>query len=137
MNFNIIIGTLEIRGSSILIHIRIYLVQEFGLILQVNTKYTTHCMSISPAKRFVNLCQYGTRLRSGLLMNSMSWMLRGIKPEMIDIDDKTEFRYELLNWLQDMEMEFSNSRMFEERIQLCNDAIELLACQEDSQDTPD
>lgn len=57
-----------------------------------------------------------------------------IKPEMIDIDDKTDFRYELFNWLQDMEMEFSNSRMFEERIQFCNDVIELFAWQEDSPD---
>lgn len=57
-----------------------------------------------------------------------------IKPEMIDVDDKTEFRYELYNWLQDMEMEYSNSRMFEERIHFCNDVIELFAWQEDSPD---
>ena len=57
-----------------------------------------------------------------------------IKPELIDIDDKTEFRYELFNWLQDMEMEFSNSRMFQERIQFCQEVIELFAWQEDSSD---
>ena len=57
-----------------------------------------------------------------------------IKPEMIDIDDKTEFRYELFNWLQDMEIEFANTRMFQERIQFCSDVIELFAWQEDSAD---
>jgi tetratricopeptide (TPR) repeat protein len=57
-----------------------------------------------------------------------------VKPELIDIDDKTEFRYELYNWLQDMEMAFSNTRMFQERIQFCKDVIELFAWQEDSAD---
>lgn len=56
------------------------------------------------------------------------------KPEAIDIDDKTEFRYDLYNWLQDMEMEFSNAGMFQERIQFCKDVIELFAWQEDSSD---
>jgi uncharacterized protein YecA (UPF0149 family) len=57
-----------------------------------------------------------------------------IKPELMDIDDKTEFRYELYNWMQDMEMEFSNTRMCQERIEFCRDVIDLFAWQEDSPD---
>lgn len=57
-----------------------------------------------------------------------------IKPELIDIDDKTDFKYDFFNWLQDMEMEFNNARKFEERIHFCMDVIDLFAWQEDSPD---
>lgn len=57
-----------------------------------------------------------------------------IKPELIDIDDETEFKYELFNWLQDMEMEFHNSGLYEERIRFCQDVIDLFAWKDDSAD---
>lgn len=55
-----------------------------------------------------------------------------IKPEIIDVDDGTDFKYELFNWIQDMEIEFSNSRRYRERILFCQDVIDLFAWKEDT-----
>jgi len=57
-----------------------------------------------------------------------------IKPELIDIDDKMDFKYDLFNWLQDIEMEFQNAKKYEELICFCRDVIDLFAWQEDSPD---
>lgn len=57
-----------------------------------------------------------------------------VKPELVEIDDETDFKYELYNWLQDMEMEFHNSRLYEERIQFCQEVMDLFAWKEDSAD---
>lgn len=57
-----------------------------------------------------------------------------IKPEILDVDDKTNYKYELFNWLQDIEIEFGNVKMHEEKIKFCKDILELFAWQEDSPD---
>lgn len=57
-----------------------------------------------------------------------------LKPEIMDVDDKTEFKYEFYNLFQDMEMQFSNAKMYKERIRFCRDAISLFAWNEDSAD---
>jgi len=57
-----------------------------------------------------------------------------IKPELTDIDEQTDYKYDLFNWLQDMEMEFGNARKDEEQIQFCKDVLDLFSWRVDCSD---
>jgi len=57
-----------------------------------------------------------------------------IKPEILDVDEKQITNMNWFNWLQDIEIEFGNVEMHEEKIKFCKDILELFAWQEDSPD---
>lgn len=57
-----------------------------------------------------------------------------IKPELIDVDEQTDYKYELYNWIGDMEITFMNSRMYEEAITYFSELIDLFAWEKESCD---
>lgn len=57
-----------------------------------------------------------------------------IKPELIDVDEQTDYKYEFYNWIGDMEITFMNSRMYEEAITYFSELIDLFAWEEESCD---
>lgn len=56
------------------------------------------------------------------------------KPSLVEVDEATDFAYELHNWLQDMEMELGNAKENEKRITFCREVLDLFDWEEDSPD---
>lgn len=57
-----------------------------------------------------------------------------VKPDLFNVDEKTKFKYEFFNWFQDMEMIFTNSRRYEERLKVSQDMIELFSWESERPD---
>lgn len=57
-----------------------------------------------------------------------------IKPELIALDEQTDNGYDLYNWIEDMELTFMNSRMYEEAITYFNEILDLFAWEKESCD---
>lgn len=57
-----------------------------------------------------------------------------IKPELIDLDEWTDNKYDLYNWIEDMELAFMNSKMYEEAIIYFNEILDLFAWEKESGD---
>jgi len=47
------------------------------------------------------------------------------KPAIMDVDEATDFEYEIYNWFQDIEMELGNAKEHDKRIVFCHEVIDL------------
>lgn len=56
------------------------------------------------------------------------------KPSILNVDEATDFTYQIYNWLQDMEMELGNAKEYEKRINFCKEVLELFTWDLDSPD---
>ncbi|BBF42763.1 protein export cytoplasm protein SecA ATPase RNA helicase [Lachnospiraceae bacterium KM106-2] len=46
-------------------------------------------------------------------------------PEFSKLDEKTEFKYGIMNWLEDIERELGNAGKYQERVQFCKEVLSL------------
>lgn len=49
-----------------------------------------------------------------------------IKPSVSDLDEATDYEYDLMAWLEDMEMELYSAGEHEKRLRFCREILELL-----------
>ncbi|MDO5520146.1 MAG: SEC-C metal-binding domain-containing protein [bacterium] len=56
------------------------------------------------------------------------------KPELMEVEGKTEFKYGLLSWFEDIERELGNAGKQQERIDYCKQLMEVFTWKEESVD---
>jgi len=56
------------------------------------------------------------------------------KPSIRNLEEATDYAYEIYNWLQDMEMELGNAKEYDKRINFCREVLELFSWEFDRPD---